>query len=125
VVTWVTDWAVFRVRSARGTAFDSVQVEEYLSTALKGNKQEFDYMGTAQVSCARRSSRTLALLPAGGCAGIPRSGSEHRQSRRVQVRRPYFFSSWYSCSVLISHRAALSIWPATIWSTAVIAVSIE
>ena len=60
VVTWVTDWAVFRVRSARGTAVDSVQVEEYLSTALKGNKQEFDYMGTAQVSCAR------ALFPHAG-----------------------------------------------------------
>jgi hypothetical protein len=53
VLLWVTDWAVFRVRAARGTAFDSVQVEEYLSTALKGNKQEYDYMGTAQVSCAR------------------------------------------------------------------------
>jgi hypothetical protein len=53
VLLWVADWAVFRVRAARGTAFDSVQVEEYLSTALKGNKQEYDYMGTAQVSCAR------------------------------------------------------------------------
>jgi hypothetical protein len=53
VLLWLTDWAVFRVRAARGTAFDSVQVEEYLSTALKGNKQEYDYMGTAQVSCAR------------------------------------------------------------------------
>jgi hypothetical protein len=53
VLLWVADWTVFRVRAARGTAFDSVQVEEYLSTALKGNKQEYDYMGTAQVSCAR------------------------------------------------------------------------
>jgi hypothetical protein len=60
VVVWVSDWALFRVRAARGTAFDSVQVEEYLSTALKGNKQEFDYMGTAQVTCAR------SLFPHGG-----------------------------------------------------------
>ena len=45
---------------ARGTAFDSVQVEEFLTTALKGNKQEYDYMGTAQVTCAR------ALFPHGG-----------------------------------------------------------
>ena len=60
VVLWLADWAVFRVREARGTAFDSVQVEEYLSTALKGNKQEYDYMGTATVSCAR------ALFPHGG-----------------------------------------------------------
>ncbi len=62
VVVWVSDWAVFRVRSARGTAFDTVQVEEFLSTALKGNKQEYDYMGTAQVTCAR------SLFPHGGAS---------------------------------------------------------
>jgi hypothetical protein len=60
IVLWVSDWAVFRVRAARGTAFDSVQVDEYLSTALKGNKQEYDYLGTAQVNCAR------AIFPHGG-----------------------------------------------------------
>jgi len=60
VVVWLTDWGIFRVREARGTAFDTVQVQEFLSTALKGNKQEYDYMGTAQVSCAR------ALFPHGG-----------------------------------------------------------
>jgi hypothetical protein len=60
VVVWVGDWAVFELRSARGTAFDSVEVEQYLSTALKGNKQEYDYMGTAQENCAR------ALFPHGG-----------------------------------------------------------
>lgn len=60
VLLWVSDWAVFRIRAARGTGFDSVQVQEYLSTALKGDKQEFDYLGTAQVSCAR------ALFPHGG-----------------------------------------------------------
>ena len=53
IVLWLADWAVFRVREARGTGFDTVQVDEFLSTALKGNKQEYDYMGTAQVSCAR------------------------------------------------------------------------
>ncbi len=53
VVVWVADWAVFRVRAARGTGFDTVQVQEYLATALKGNKQEYDYMGTADVTCAR------------------------------------------------------------------------
>ena len=60
IVLWVSDWAVFRLRMARGTAFDSVQVEEYLSTALKGNKQEYDYMGTVQMNCAR------AIFPHGG-----------------------------------------------------------
>ena len=60
VLAWVSDWLVFRARLARGTAFDTVQVEEYLTTALKGNKQEYDYLGTAQVTCAR------ALFPHGG-----------------------------------------------------------
>jgi hypothetical protein len=60
ILLWVSDWAVFRVRVARGTAFDSVQVDEFLSTALKGNKQEYDYLGTAQENCAR------ALFPHGG-----------------------------------------------------------
>jgi hypothetical protein len=60
IAVWVGDFAVYRVRVARGTAFDSVQVQEYLSTALKGNKQEYDYMGAAQMTCAR------ALFPHGG-----------------------------------------------------------
>jgi hypothetical protein len=60
ILTWVSDWGGFHIRVARGTAFDSVQVEEFLSTALKGNKQEYDYMGTAQVTCAR------SLFPHGG-----------------------------------------------------------
>jgi hypothetical protein len=60
IVVWVSDFAVYRVRAARGTAFDSVQVSQFLSTALKGNKQEYDYMGTAPVTCAR------SLFPHGG-----------------------------------------------------------
>jgi hypothetical protein len=62
LVVWLSDWAVFAVRSARGEGYDSVQVEEYLSTPLKGNKQEYDYMGTADVRCAR------AIFPRGGAA---------------------------------------------------------
>ena len=57
---WVGDWAVFRVQAARGHGYDSVQVEQYLATALKGNKEEYDYLGQTQVSCAR------ALFPHGG-----------------------------------------------------------
>ena len=62
LVLWLADWAVFAVRSVRGNGYDSVQVEQYLSTALKGNKQEYDYMGVADVRCAR------ALFPHGGSA---------------------------------------------------------
>lgn len=57
---WIADWAIFEVRAARGSGYDSIQVEEYLATSLKGNKEEYDYMGTAQVQCAR------AIFPRAG-----------------------------------------------------------
>ncbi len=53
VVAWVADWAVFRMRASRGKGYDTVLVQEYLSTALKGNKQEYDFLGTEQVTCVR------------------------------------------------------------------------
>ena len=53
IVLWLGDWAVFAVRSARGNGYDTVQVQQFLSTALKGNKEEYDYMGTEAVSCTR------------------------------------------------------------------------
>ena len=59
VLLWGGDWAIFRVRAARGTAYDTVAVQQFLTTPLKGNKQEYDYMGMAQETCAR------ALFPHG------------------------------------------------------------
>ena len=60
VLLWCGDWALFRVRAARGTAYDTVTVKEFLSTPLKGKKTEFDYVGTEPENCAR------ALFPHGG-----------------------------------------------------------
>ncbi|HEX4036449.1 MAG TPA: hypothetical protein VHX37_00195 [Acidobacteriaceae bacterium] len=60
VVVYGVDWGVFEVRAAHGTGYDTVQVEQYLSTPLKGSKTEYDYMGTATENCAR------ALFPHGG-----------------------------------------------------------
>jgi hypothetical protein len=47
------DWAVLHIRMARGTAFQTVQINQYLATPLKGNKAEYDYMGTQQETCSR------------------------------------------------------------------------
>jgi hypothetical protein len=52
IVVYLVDWAVLRIRLMRGTAYGTVQVDEYLSTALKGNKAEYDYLGSEPVSCA-------------------------------------------------------------------------
>lgn len=60
LVLWAADWAVFAWRAAHGEAYAPVQVQEYLSTALKGNKNEYDYLGTTQVNCSR------SLFPHGG-----------------------------------------------------------
>jgi hypothetical protein len=52
VLVYVADLLIFEVRHARGGAMNTVLVGQYLSTALKGNKAEYDYMGTIEVPCA-------------------------------------------------------------------------
>jgi hypothetical protein len=49
-VLYLGDWAVLRVQTG-GEASSSVPVEQFLRTRLKGQKEEFDYMGTVQRSC--------------------------------------------------------------------------
>ena len=53
IALYLVDWAVLGVRISRGTGYSTVQVNEYLSTPLKGNKAEYDYMGSQPVSCVR------------------------------------------------------------------------
>ena len=49
---YVGDWAVLRVRVSRGTGYGVIQVNQFLATPLKGNKVEYDLMGTVQVTCS-------------------------------------------------------------------------
>jgi hypothetical protein len=60
VALYAGDWLVYRYRVAHGTAFDSVQVSQFLSVPLKGQKEEYDYLGQQQVECVR------TLLPWAG-----------------------------------------------------------
>jgi len=60
VVLYLADWAVLRVRMAHGTGYGTVQVDEYLSTPLKGNKDEYDFMGTQSQPCSH------SIFPHGG-----------------------------------------------------------
>jgi hypothetical protein len=50
VVLYLGDWIVLRVRPEGSS---SVQVEQFLRTPLKGQKEEFDYMGTVAEPCVR------------------------------------------------------------------------
>jgi hypothetical protein len=47
------DWAALEVRMQRQTAYGNVQVKQFLVTPLKGQKEEFDFMGTKAQSCVK------------------------------------------------------------------------
>jgi hypothetical protein len=47
------DWVVLRFRIAHGTAYGVVQVNQLLATPLKGNKMEYDLIGTVPQTCSR------------------------------------------------------------------------
>jgi len=50
---YVGDWLVLRVRASHGTAYRVIQVNQLLATPLKGNKVEYDLMGTVPMTCSR------------------------------------------------------------------------
>lgn len=52
ILLYLIDWALLSVRSAHGAGYGTMQVDEYLSTPLKGSKAEYDYVGTQSVPCA-------------------------------------------------------------------------
>jgi len=56
-VTYVVDTAVFAMR---GSPTSTVMVQRFMGIPLKGQKEEYDYLGPAQVKCA------VALFPHGG-----------------------------------------------------------
>jgi hypothetical protein len=57
VVLYAGDWAVFKLR---GSPRSMVTVHRYVTIPLKGNKQEFDYLGSIDVPCS------VSLFPQAG-----------------------------------------------------------
>jgi hypothetical protein len=49
VAVYGGDWAVFKLR---GSPSSKVTVSRYVAIPLKGNKQEYDYLGTSDVACS-------------------------------------------------------------------------
>lgn len=49
VAVYAGDWAVYKLR---GSPQSKVAVNRYVTIPLKGNKQEFDYLGTSDVPCS-------------------------------------------------------------------------
>jgi hypothetical protein len=50
---YVGDWVVLQVRITHETAYGMVEVNQFLATPLKGNKVEYDLVGTVQETCSR------------------------------------------------------------------------
>jgi hypothetical protein len=57
VAAYGGDWAVFKLR---GSPTSKVTVNRYLTIPLKGNKQEFDYIGSIDAPCS------VSLFPLAG-----------------------------------------------------------
>ena len=60
VATYGGDWAVFRLR---GSPRSRVTVNRYVTIPLKGNKQEFDYLGSLDVPCSISLFSQAGLSP--------------------------------------------------------------
>ena len=71
VVAYGGDFAVFKLR---GSPQSTVTVNRFVTIPLKGNKQEFDYLGTLDVPCS------ISLFPQAGqspCWQLRRNASQN------------------------------------------------
>ena len=57
VAAYGGDWAIFRLR---GSPMSKVTVNRFLTVPLKGNKLEYDYLGSSDVPCS------VSLFPQAG-----------------------------------------------------------
>ena len=53
IVFYAADWGLFEIRMQRQTGMGAVQVERFLATRLKDQKEEYDYLGVSTQPCAR------------------------------------------------------------------------
>lgn len=60
VLAYPLDWAVWRLRVARGGGMGSVEVDHFTVAELKGQKEDYYPDGTTVVACSR------SLYPQGG-----------------------------------------------------------
>jgi hypothetical protein len=75
-VVYVGDWAVWRIRVARGGGMGSVVVSTMVVASLKGNKEEYYPQGTQTVVC---SQSIFPQVGGGACWWLQRN-------REVEVR---------------------------------------
>lgn len=52
-VTYIGDWAVWRMRVSSGSGYGSMRVSRFVVAQLKGNKVEYYPDGSGQEQCSR------------------------------------------------------------------------
>jgi len=60
---YAVDWIAFRVRVARGAAFDSVIVNAYYAVPQKTGKTEYDFQSSGPQPCAIAVFPRMGYLP--------------------------------------------------------------
>lgn len=63
LVGYLADAAVLQMRVRHGTGYRVIQVDQFLNTPLKGQKEEYDLAGQTQVTCARSLFPQLGYQP--------------------------------------------------------------
>ncbi len=53
LILFMIDWSVFEVRRIRGSGLGIVAVDQFVVGSLKGNKTEYDYIGTLNQTCSQ------------------------------------------------------------------------
>jgi hypothetical protein len=53
IVVYFVDWAQLGLRLAHHAGLGSVNVSQYLATPLKGQKEEYDFLGNADQPCVK------------------------------------------------------------------------
>ena len=53
LASYLADAAVLQIRLRHGTAYRVIEVDQFLKTPLKGQKDEYDLTGQASVTCTR------------------------------------------------------------------------
>lgn len=60
VIAYIGDWAIFKLR---GSPTSAVSVNRFLTVPLKGNKEEYDYLGSEDVPCSESIFPQAGLSP--------------------------------------------------------------
>jgi len=74
MATYAGDWALFKLR---GSPQSKVTINRYLTIPLKGNKQEFDYLGSMDVPCS------VSLFPQAGQSPCWQLRRNHNQGATI------------------------------------------